>query len=380
MIHYRIPWATDKNIGKAYNSAMELLPHDDDFACFIDADAMFLTPFFGKQLEDVVAKHSTCGIFTCLTNRIGCRWQKAGDHISNDIAQHRAYAKQLFDEQYDTTEIIPQDGKNLLGGVLILIKKSTWKKIGGFKDGLLGVDNELQLSAENAQEEIRLMKGVFIYHWYRGGRQSDKDHLKTDQVFTRSEELQNIMRTGTKYKRTEIMNKWIDEKGYVCYLEIGVQNPLNNFNHIKAVFKTSVDPDPNAQAHITMGSDEFFAQNEQMYHIVFIDGLHHADQVERDIENSLKFLVDGGAIFVHDVLPTSKEMQIVPRETKQWTGDVWKAIVKYRNRPDLTIKIYNVETGLAVITKEPSVVPTTLDTNCTWEEYDKMKGYWFDII
>ena len=37
-----------KNIGCAYNKFMEILPSDDDFACFIDHDAMFLQMIFLK--------------------------------------------------------------------------------------------------------------------------------------------------------------------------------------------------------------------------------------------------------------------------------------------------------------------------------------------
>ena len=57
MIYHRTVWATDKNIGAAYNREMELLPNDSDYACFLDADAMFLTPYFGSLIESVVKEY-----------------------------------------------------------------------------------------------------------------------------------------------------------------------------------------------------------------------------------------------------------------------------------------------------------------------------------
>jgi hypothetical protein len=39
-----------------------------------------------------------------------------------------------------------------------------------------------------------------------------------------------------------------------------------------------------------MTSDEFFEINKSTYDIIFIDGLHIDEQVERDIINGLKIL------------------------------------------------------------------------------------------
>lgn len=171
MIYFNIPWSTHKNIGKSYNDFMEMVPSDHDFACFLDGDAMFLNTFFGKQLEAIIQRYPECGIFTCMTNRVGCAWQVLGDLAGDDIRGHRKVA-----ERYESLECEPAPSSPLLSGVLILIKKSVWKKIGGFKDGLLGVDNKLHQSAIDNHEPVYVMKGVYVYHWYRGGKK-DKSHL-----------------------------------------------------------------------------------------------------------------------------------------------------------------------------------------------------------
>ena len=50
MIHYIIPWNSEKNIGVSYNSYMNII-NDEDYICFIDGDACFTTHFFGKQFK-----------------------------------------------------------------------------------------------------------------------------------------------------------------------------------------------------------------------------------------------------------------------------------------------------------------------------------------
>lgn len=153
-------------------------------------------------------------------------------------------------------------------------------------------------------------------------------------------------------KRYEIINHLIKYFGYTSYLEIGLQNSSNCFDKVIAVNKVSVDPDINANAMILATSDEFFQDNKFKYDIIFIDGLHEANQVYRDILNALNCLRPNGTIICHDMLPTSEEMQKVPRETKVWTGDCWKAFAKLRyERDDLIMMTIDSDFGCGLITK-----------------------------
>ena len=45
------------------------------------------------------------------------------------------------------------------------------------------------------------------------------------------------------------------------------------------------------------------------FDLIFIDGLHLANQVQKDIENSLKFIKDEGFIVLHDCNPPSEYHQ-----------------------------------------------------------------------
>lgn len=182
-IWFNIPWSQEKNLGKAYNDFIELIP-EEDYACFLDGDAMFLTTYFGKQLYDIVEKYPKCGVFTCRASRIGNKWQRsimpweADVWESNDIAGHRHQAATVQKVHYlDITDVTQLGTDHPMGGVLILISKKAWRTVGGFADGILGVDNKLHWACIAKGEKVYLMEGVYVYHWYRGGDATKRDHL-----------------------------------------------------------------------------------------------------------------------------------------------------------------------------------------------------------
>ena len=126
---------------------------------------------------------------------------------------------------------------------------------------------------------------------------------------------------------TDLLNALIEKYNLKSYLEIGVQNPSNNFDKINVNDKIGVDPDLNLinNEDIYNGtSDEFFTISEDKFDLIFIDGLHHADQVKRDFENSLRCLSDNGFIVIHDCLPINESTTHVPRDSKVWHGDCYK--------------------------------------------------------
>lgn len=152
--------------------------------------------------------------------------------------------------------------------------------------------------------------------------------------------------------RTSILNTLVERYDYQSYLEIGQGDRIKNFDWIECRTKIGVDPDISFNAAYRMTSDEFFARNKDSFDLIFIDGLHHADQVEKDIINALEVLNDNGTIVVHDCNPITEKMQIVPREQKLWTGDVWKTWVKLRaTRPDLRMYVVDADFGCGIIRK-----------------------------
>lgn len=129
---------------------------------------------------------------------------------------------------------------------------------------------------------------------------------------------------------TQVFNYLIERFNYKSYLEIGVNNPTGNFDLVKCKFKIGVDPNPMSHASFTGTSDEFFEQrfNKLTFDIIFIDGLHHADQVKKDFENSLACLNTGGIILLHDTTPEDERFTVVPRNglRGRWNGDVFRIL------------------------------------------------------
>jgi hypothetical protein len=153
-------------------------------------------------------------------------------------------------------------------------------------------------------------------------------------------------------KRWDIINKIIKKFNYNSYLEVGTQDPTSNFDKIDTPIKTSIDPFPRGPVTFTGTSDEYFKSitDNVKFDIIFIDGLHHDDQVLKDIENSLKHLNENGTIVCHDCLPTTRKMQERNDHGGEWTGDVWKAIAKLRKeRTDLDIKVVDTDYGCGII-------------------------------
>lgn len=179
-LHTYIPYNTDGNLGKAYNDFMKLVK-GDDWVCFLDADATFTTRNYYPYMLEVIEKNSQYGLFTCMTNRIGCPWQKFSDvSVSNhDIKYHREIGKKVNDKHFnDVIDVTSPPNPNWpLSGVIILISKETWKNTGGFKDGFLGVDNDIHLKCKHNNINVGLIKGLYVYHWYRGD--GDMSHVKT---------------------------------------------------------------------------------------------------------------------------------------------------------------------------------------------------------
>ena len=109
--------------------------------------------------------------------------------------------------------------------------------------------------------------------------------------------------------RTEIINALIEKHDYKSFLEIGVNNGIN-MKGVECKDKIGVDPapTPEGEAYTThkMTSDDYFLTNVRKFDIIFVDGLHHADQVYKDIKNGLDHLNKGGAIVCHDMSPRAE--------------------------------------------------------------------------
>jgi|SRR5690606_24088327 len=161
--------------------------------------------------------------------------------------------------------------------------------------------------------------------------------------------------------RTDVLNHLARKYNLKRYLEIGVQVPELNFDRIECEYKVGVDPDPKAKANFQLTSDEFFKRYPSfdgfkiiepvVFDLIFIDGLHTAEQVKKDFENALKILSPGGFIVLHDCNPLKEEHTIVPRPTPtgHWNGNVYKFAASMPKYPFWTV---DVDNGCMVVNPE----------------------------
>ena len=161
--------------------------------------------------------------------------------------------------------------------------------------------------------------------------------------------INHILKINTQYKR---------------YLEIGVRK-RECLDRVICDYKDGIDPA--GRCNYKMTSDAFFetTPDSQTYDLIFIDGLHLAGQVKKDIANSLKRLNKDGTIVMHDCNPISEQQQRVPRNgQKIWCGDTWKAFVGYREREDLEMCVVDTNNGIGIIRtgeQTPYSIPEVLD-------------------
>ncbi len=172
---------------------------------------------------------------------------------------------------------------------------------------------------------------------------------------------------------SDLINHLIQLRGLKSYLEIGTFNREHNFNLINAEEKHCVDPDPTAKADYIMTSDDFFKDWSffRKWDLIFIDGLHHADQVRKDFENALKVLNDKGFIVLHDCNPHSEKITHVPRDNGEWCGDVYKFACTLSEYSGINFVTIDFDYGCAVVWKEHSY-PETVGA-ITWERFEKEK-------
>lgn len=170
--------------------------------------------------------------------------------------------------------------------------------------------------------------------------------------------------------RVQILNYLATTYQLKKYLEIGVQNPSNCLLKINATKRVGVDPAVNHPLVYRKTSDDFFKINQETFDLIFIDGLHHYDQVKRDFINSQKVLNKGGFIVIHDTLPTDEKKASVPRITKEWYGDVYKLVLELHNYCRfITI---NTDCGVTVCV-EGKIDRKDIDLN--WTNYVQKRDY-----
>lgn len=188
--------------------------------------------------------------------------------------------------------------------------------------------------------------------------------------------------------RTDIINHLIKAHNYKSYLEIGVWDKDLNFNKINCEEKYWNDPRPelikqprttNEIDGYTWKSDEMFEKldsgeiKQRKFDIIFIDGYHHAEQVIKDINNSLRYLSDNGRIVIHDCNPPIEDMAKEEWILNEWCGTVWKGWIQWRmeNYKEFFTYTVNTDYGCGIIRKRKEILVDMLGIPIyEWKYFD----------
>lgn len=181
MIYCHIAYCPDqsnRNMGKELNKICSKY-NDDDWIIFLDHDAIWTTDKWYQQIQAAIDTKDKVGMFTCMTNRVMNTEQLYRRKISenHDMSYHRKVGADLYkahgSNYYHLTKGSP------VSGVVMIVNCGIMKKI-KFRelDSPLGVDNYAHFDLVDAGYKVGLLKGLYVYHWYRG----DKNYKNTSHL------------------------------------------------------------------------------------------------------------------------------------------------------------------------------------------------------
>lgn len=182
MIYKFQPFSVTKELGKEYNAHCSLVPNADDWILILDHDAMIMCAETYATIEKAIARYPDTAIFGAYTNRIGYPFQRMSLCMceEKDIKVHHRIAK--------SQAINFADGEcepaHTLAGFFLLFRKSYWERSPFQRDIIdeTGTFFDFNFCRLAAQERLpmRIIKGAYLFHWYRFHKAShkDKSHLK----------------------------------------------------------------------------------------------------------------------------------------------------------------------------------------------------------
>ena len=105
------------------------------------------------------------------------------------------------------------------------------------------------------------------------------------------------------------------------------------------------------------------------FDVIFIDGLHLAEQVDKDIEHALMYVKEDGFIVLHDCNPpifwhSREEYRYIftPAEGN-WNRTTWKAFLKWRTNRSLYSCCVDTDWGVGIISKKQTIGNSTQKKN-----------------
>lgn len=175
MIFDITPFRSDKNIGKAYNERIAVLP-DDSWIIIRDGDCMYLTPDYGNVIERIIQNYGEeYALIGALTNRLGltdlCYNKEFSENT--DITYHYNIANKL--KYIQQAAIVEAD---VCAGFFMIFKKETWKSVGGFSENMADApytDKRFCAKIKANGGKIGIAQDLYLFHSYRIWELSHKE-------------------------------------------------------------------------------------------------------------------------------------------------------------------------------------------------------------
>lgn len=165
------------------------------------------------------------------------------------------------------------------------------------------------------------------------------------------------------------------------YLETGVW--MGHSLKLATCPAIGIDPFPDIRVKLEphhqvaeVSSDEFFEEADRLadfppIDLAYIDGLHQIENALLDFMNIEKHAHPETVVVIDDIFPNHEVQSRRRRESKAWTGDVWKIVhILREQRPDLLILPVDTHpTGSLVVT---GLDPTN---DQLWKVFDLLMSF-----
>jgi hypothetical protein len=174
MIWYSNPYSRQKNFGRALNEFCDRVPNDA-WICIQDGDVMYLTDYWGGQIEDISLNNPEYSLIGCLTNRLRGKHQlHKGEFSDIDMVfYHQVIAERLYRDHY--SEVQPTTKG--IAGMFMLFPKKVWQQV-QFRENSAAFDTFFSRDVYGIGGKIGIAQGLYIFHRYRLGKENPRENNK----------------------------------------------------------------------------------------------------------------------------------------------------------------------------------------------------------
>lgn len=157
----QLPFARDRNLGRACNEAMERVP-DGGWGVLMDHDIHLTTPHWYAQIEEAIACRPDAGAFCVVTNRCASPWQQAPEGVAAGDSLEAHY--RVGTERLKRRTLLDVTVSKGYGAVLHAVNKEAWRETAGFADGMFCVDHSYFFRAKANGRRFYMIDGLYVIH------------------------------------------------------------------------------------------------------------------------------------------------------------------------------------------------------------------------